>query len=163
MSEAEGGGPHERTVGPLLPCPFCGAREGYKLRNGSTYRWWIVACAACGDEIGECRSRGNRQAPADIGRDEVADEHWNRLAARAESLRAEGEEMKRTLRAVEQWDAAADNERDAGKPVLHDMPIALWHQIQKHLTPNASFSGAASAAPRQRCPLEALVRPADER
>lgn len=97
MSEAEGGGPHERTVGPLLPCPFCGAREGYKLRNGSTYRWWIVACAACGDEIGECRSRGNRQAPADIGRDEVADERWNRLAARAESLRAENAELRAAL------------------------------------------------------------------
>jgi hypothetical protein len=97
MSDESVGGPVDRDVGRLLPCPFCGAEQGYKLRNGSTYRWWIVACASCGDEIGECRSRGNRQAPADIDRDEVADEHWNRLAARADRLRAEVEALRALL------------------------------------------------------------------
>jgi hypothetical protein len=114
MSEAEDGGPHERTVGP--PC----------VNEALLYL-----------EIGDA---GDKLYAAAI-RAEL-----DRLRAEVEALRAENEEMKHTLRQIEKWDTAADTERDAGKPVLHDMPIALWHQIQKHLTPNASFSGAGTAS-----------------
>lgn len=41
---------------PLVPCPFCGNRDGYTLAEGATYRWWRVQCSACGAGVAECRS-----------------------------------------------------------------------------------------------------------
>ena len=39
-------------LGPLVPCPLCGADKGYTLTDGSTYRWWVVSCAGCGHDLG---------------------------------------------------------------------------------------------------------------
>jgi hypothetical protein len=157
MSEAEGGGPHERLVGRLRQLVMAVAEQ----------RW----------------SEFDRRVPAEPDRD--ADLVLFRAAQELDRLRVENEEMKHTLRQIEDWDTKADTERDAGatyqrplavvgrttsptkpvlhddvrcwytstgrsterdagKPVLHDMPIALWHQIQKHLNPNAELSGAGS-------------------
>jgi len=78
----------ERQATVLVACPLCGADAGYTLGDGSTYRWWTVACAACGGELGECSA--NRDLPVDAPKPirwELADEHWMRCGAHAQRLR----------------------------------------------------------------------------
>ena len=84
-------------LGPaLVPCPMCDEHAGYDLREGSTFRWWAIACASCGREIGECRSNTNSPTREDRpDRWELADAEWNAAGAHAESLR----EALRRLRA----------------------------------------------------------------
>lgn len=82
----------------LVPCPLCGGEKGYALREGSTYRWWYVSCAACGDELGEChadRTHGDGPLPT---RWEHADDHWNAIGAHAQSLRAQLAERDREVK-----------------------------------------------------------------
>jgi phage terminase large subunit GpA-like protein len=75
-------------LGPLVACPLCGAESGYKLSDGSTYRWWYVSCAACGDELGECSADRTHKHGANLPtRWQFADEHWNRVGAHAQRLR----------------------------------------------------------------------------
>jgi predicted RNA-binding Zn-ribbon protein involved in translation (DUF1610 family) len=72
----------------LFACPLCGGDKGYTLRNGSTYRWWIVSCAACGEDIGECAAHRQKAYHAPFPeRWGHADEHWNAVGAYAERLR----------------------------------------------------------------------------
>jgi phage terminase large subunit GpA-like protein len=99
MNATDGRGPVDRDVGPLLPCPCCGASDGYRLTEGTTYRWWHVECAACGQEFGECRS-DRRRTPALLTRHRFADEHWNEIAAHADRLRAERDADAKLLRWV---------------------------------------------------------------
>lgn len=68
----------------LVACPLCGADEGYRLDEGSTYRWWSVHCAGCGQEVSEARAT----YPAETAsRTSAADEAWNAAGAYAQSLR----------------------------------------------------------------------------
>jgi hypothetical protein len=48
-----------------LPCPFCGEKS-ITIREGSTFRWMLAECLACGATCGEVRVQtcGNG-APAD--------------------------------------------------------------------------------------------------
>ena len=72
----------------LFACPMCGADKGYMLRDGSTYRWWLVSCTACGELVAECRSDRNTSLSAPKpARDIVADEAWNTAGQYAENLR----------------------------------------------------------------------------
>ena len=38
----------------IKPCPWCGATE-LAFRDGSTYRWGVAECSACGASAGETR------------------------------------------------------------------------------------------------------------
>ena len=37
-----------------LPCPFCG-KKSITIREGSTFRWMLAECLACGATCGEVR------------------------------------------------------------------------------------------------------------
>jgi hypothetical protein len=67
---------------------MCGADKGYTLVEGSTFRWWRVACADCGRDVDECRS-DNRTLLGGIlpDRCDSADEAWNEAGAYAQKLR----------------------------------------------------------------------------
>lgn len=83
----------------LLPCPLCGAKSGYTLADGSTYRWWSVQCAECGQELSECRSNGStRLDDLKPARRQQADEAWNEAGAHAESLRRRIAELEESIR-----------------------------------------------------------------
>jgi hypothetical protein len=72
----------------LSPCPLCGGKSGYSLSDGSTFRWWEVACKDCGEQIGECRSdQGTKLDAPKPERWVQADLHWNEAAAHAQGLR----------------------------------------------------------------------------
>jgi hypothetical protein len=75
-------------LGPLVPCPFCGASKGYTLRDGDTYRWWLVMCAGCGAGVAECRSDSSTKldAPKPV-RWQAADDEWNEAGKHAQQLR----------------------------------------------------------------------------
>lgn len=75
-------------LGPLVACPFCGASKGYTLRDGDTYRWWMVMCAGCGAGVAECRSDSSTKLDAPKPpRWPAADEEWNAAGAYADRLR----------------------------------------------------------------------------
>ena len=71
-------------LGSLVPCPLCGADKGYKLCAGSTYRWWAVCCAECGQEVSEARAK---YPAATKPRVETADRAWNEAGRHANQLR----------------------------------------------------------------------------
>ena len=85
-------------LGPLpllVHCPLCGAGNGYTLTDGSTYRWWIVSCAGCGHDLGECHAdRTLKHGTDKPGRWKWADEHWNEVGAHAQGLRDALETMR---------------------------------------------------------------------
>lgn len=82
----------------LLPCPMCGASKGYRLSEGSTYRWWWVLCVACGRTVDECCSDSRKSIGTPLpARWPNADATWNDAAAHAESLRAEIESLRAVL------------------------------------------------------------------
>jgi len=75
-------------LGPLVACPLCGADKGYKLSDGSTYRWWDVYCASCGGAVAECSSDRRTRLGAELpARWPAADEAWNSVGAHANKLR----------------------------------------------------------------------------
>lgn len=79
---------HFRDATELVLCPLCGAGQGYTLSEGSTPRWWIVSCAACGEDLGECRSDQAHRYGAKLPvRWAGADDHWNYVGAHAQRLR----------------------------------------------------------------------------
>ena len=70
----------------LVLCPLCGENKGYTLAEGSTYRWWSVQCAGCGQEVTEARA----DYPAETTpRTTRADDGWNEAGAYAQGLRIE--------------------------------------------------------------------------
>ena len=71
-------------LGPLVPCPLCGANKGYSLAEGSTYRWWSLLCADCGQETAEARA--NYPAETTL-RTLRADAEWNAAGKHAQELR----------------------------------------------------------------------------
>ena len=86
---------------PLVACPLCGADSGYTLRDGSTYCWWILSCAQCGEEVGECRAdRTHRAGAALPQRWHLADDHWTMVGAHAQQLRVTIEEQRLTIAAL---------------------------------------------------------------
>jgi hypothetical protein len=75
-------------LGPLVACPLCGADKGYKLSEGSTYRWWDLYCAGCGGTVAECSSDRRTQLGTELpARWPAADEAWNSVGAHAHNLR----------------------------------------------------------------------------
>ena len=69
----------------LLPCPLCGAQEGYTLIDGGDYKRWSVQCMGCGEVLSECRRTypdGEEETRSDQG-----DAAWNDAGAYAQSLR----------------------------------------------------------------------------
>lgn len=80
--------PLSDQLGPLVECPFCGRREGYKLAEGDTYRWWLVQCAACGAGVSECHSDRRTQAGTELPETWMAaHEAWNEAGKYAHELR----------------------------------------------------------------------------
>ena len=71
-------------LGPLVPCPLCGADKGYNLDEGSTYRWWSVCCAECGQEVSEARAKYPAETTPRVG---TADHAWNEAGRHANQLR----------------------------------------------------------------------------
>lgn len=84
-------GTTEAGSAPLVPCPLCGAREGYHLEPSNICRWWNVFCGACGSLVTECRS-GPEKTPPD--RCAAADAVWNEAGAYAEGLREHAERYR---------------------------------------------------------------------
>lgn len=72
----------------LVPCPICGADQGYGLSEGSTYRWWIVMCKGCGAEVAECHSDRLTTLGTELPSAwPDADRAWNEAGKHAEDLR----------------------------------------------------------------------------
>lgn len=85
----------------LLPCSQCGESKGYRLGEGSTYRWWVVFCSACDAEFGECgadRATNLHKDPLP-DRWHWADEHWNDCNKHAHGLRQRITELEALLKA----------------------------------------------------------------
>lgn len=68
----------------LNRCPLCGAREGYSVGVGSTYRWRFLNCHACGESITEVRAAD----PALTGPVPRYDMAWNEAGQHVQSLRS---------------------------------------------------------------------------
>jgi Lar family restriction alleviation protein len=80
MAEDSSLTPREETDVPLLPCPFCGAKEGDKSfpalfdsdESGPSFRWHVY-CWECGGQgdskptAEEAIAAWNRRAPATRG------------------------------------------------------------------------------------------------
>ncbi len=73
----------------LLPCCQCGKSEGYNLSAGSTYRWWVINCKACGGDFGETSAdrKVNLQNGPLPERWPYADTDWNDSNKHAQDLR----------------------------------------------------------------------------
>lgn len=84
------------TTDTLRPCPFCGHSDGYYLRDGNTFRWWLVDCKHCGGNVTECRS--DQSTTLNATKPErwyAADHEWNEAGAYAAGLRAALTELVR--------------------------------------------------------------------
>ena len=78
----------------LVACALCGEDNGYTLDEGSTWRWWSVKCAACGQEVAEARAT----YPAETDpRTDRADAAWQEAGAHAAGLRAEIVQLRAAL------------------------------------------------------------------
>lgn len=87
----------------LVPCPLCGASDGYALTDGDTYRWWLVLCKGCGEIVASCASDRRTQAGSVLPkRWPAADEAWNSAGAYANDLRLRAEALEAALRQVAQ-------------------------------------------------------------
>ena len=75
--------------GALVLCPFCGGAAGYRVHEGSTFRWRSLHCAACSEVVAEARNTANpHEIPTDsTPRYSVGDEAWNAAGAYAQGLR----------------------------------------------------------------------------
>ena len=82
----------------LVPCPLCGAQDGYSLAEGDTYRWWEVWCAVCGNSVAECTSDRKITAGSALpGQWPAADRAWNRAGKYAYTLRIRAEAAEAEL------------------------------------------------------------------
>ena len=73
----------------LVRCPLCGANGGYTLEEGSTFRWWSVRCAGCGQEVSEARAALEPTPLTPPERTAPADAAWNAAGAYANEMRQE--------------------------------------------------------------------------
>ena len=99
-----------------LPCPFCG-HVGVSGYEGSTFRWWHVACDGCGAQCGEVRVQTigiqREEAIQKATRDAVLE--WNKRAPVSERL-ASGFSAE-AVENVRGWiKANIDAEKDEGTP-----------------------------------------------
>lgn len=106
----------------LNPCPLCGGAEGYFLGDGETYRWWDVACKACGESVTECRADPhmtvNREPPP--VRHSNADAAWQEATKHYAMVCANVDRLIARVAALEAENAALEAERDVLKATLHD-------------------------------------------
>jgi len=63
------------VIQDIKPCPFCG-HVGLHFIDGSTYRWGLASCGACGATAGEVR----RNYPDDGNWHAEAIREWNTRA-----------------------------------------------------------------------------------
>ena len=128
---------------PLVACPFCGRREGYKLAEGDTYRWWLVQCKACGAGVAECHSDRRTQAGTDLPQTwAAAHEAWNEAGKHANELRCA---MTRCIENLERWlrtDVAASQEES--RAIYEQMCAALGREP---IDPNALTDEEAAVGP----------------
>ena len=64
----------------IKPCPFCG-EEDITVREGSTFRWVVAECNACGAMCGEVRmqtSGAGTRAEWLAASEEFAVAEWNK-------------------------------------------------------------------------------------
>ena len=99
----------------LNHCPLCGGAEGYFLGDGETYRWWGVACKACGESVTECRANPHMT----INREPPPARHPNADAAWQEATKHYAEVCGNVDRLIARV-AALEAERDVLKATLHD-------------------------------------------
>ncbi len=72
----------------LYACCHCGKTAGYVLEEGSTFRWWLVLCKACGENVAECRSDSRTSYGTPLPQQWApAEEEWNRQCAYAHGLK----------------------------------------------------------------------------
>lgn len=132
-------GPLEATVGLLVACPLCGAADGYKLRDGTTYRWWWVDCAACGRSLDECASDRRTQLGTPLpGSWPDADQAWNEAGDYAHRLRTDAQALRGMLRDTQTAVCYA-----SGGLALGDMPGAIAELLHRtvYLRPNVRVEG----------------------
>jgi len=110
----------------LVPCALCGEDKGYTLDEGSTYRWWSVKCAACGQEVAEARSNYPAETTPRTTR---ADDAWNDAGAHAAGLRDEIAHMRAALAAYFALADASWREtcEHAAKRGITSIPIGPAH------------------------------------
>ena len=85
-------------------CPMCGAPDGYRLEDGSTFRWWRVICNGCDRSIDECRSDSRTQLGTVLPeRWEAADSVWQQAAEYAATLRAQRDRLLAALEEMRRW------------------------------------------------------------
>lgn len=82
----------------LKPCPFCG-HVGLDFDEGSTFRWGIASCAACGATCGEVR----RTYPDDGKWHAEAIEAWNRRTRPAQVPRLSDVEWMNIVNKNQAW------------------------------------------------------------
>ena len=83
----------------LVPCPLCGGEDGYRVHEGSTYRWRNLLCAVCGEMVAEARNTAKpHEIPTDSKpRYSAGDEAWNAAGAYAQGLRDNRDRAVRLL------------------------------------------------------------------
>ena len=81
-------------VAELVACPICGALDGYVLAEGSTFRWWSVRCAKCGQEVSEARSA---YPAVEMPRTARADVAWNAAGQHSHELVLEIRKLRNAL------------------------------------------------------------------
>ena len=124
----------------LLPCPFCGGEDGYRVHEGSTFRWRNLLCADCGEMVAEARNTANpHEIPTDsTPRYADGDEAWNVAGAYAQGLRANGDRAVRLLHLamaqLRRWgDAYGAHEPPWLPPAGY---VRLAEDVDEVLTPN---------------------------
>ena len=78
----------------LVACPLCGALDGYVLAEGSTFRWWSVRCAKCGQEVSEARAA---YPAVEMLRTARADVAWNAAGQHSHELVLEIRKLRNAL------------------------------------------------------------------
>jgi hypothetical protein len=73
---------------------MCGSGDGYRLHEGSTYRWWNMQCIACCRIVDECQSDRRTQLGFALPKVWPSAHHaWNEAAKHAQELRAALQEV----------------------------------------------------------------------
>ena len=97
----------------LNPCPLCGGAEGYKPLEGSTFRWWQVVCAACGERVTECRSDPGVRWDRVPSSHPHADAAWQEATKHHAIVRTTARLLAEQVNTLSARVAALEAERDA--------------------------------------------------
>ena len=106
----------------LNPCPLCGGRKGYLLDTGSTFRWYAVNCADCGETLTACRASLPYNQPRPP-RSDLADEAWQEVTKHHAAV----------MRALQEADTLMG----------HEDQYTEWRERWAHLWPAAAPAAKA--------------------